>query len=55
MSHPARDAWIEIEEAARSYGEVERSHPARDAWIEMSLGSFKHALPAVASRKGCVD
>ena len=34
LSHPIRDAWIEIRETNRNR-RTQTSHPIRDAWIEM--------------------
>ena len=56
MSHPARDAWIEIIDC----GTIEignlKSHPARDAWIEIGdAARLDDHEAGVASREGCVD
>ena len=37
VSHPARGAWIEINDAGVQRGGRAGSHPARGAWIEISL------------------
>ena len=48
MSHPARDAWIEIAYTTLQHASAFLSHPARDAWIEMISGSG--AIAAGGSR-----
>ena len=35
-SHPARGAWIEIQEENTMAYNNEQSHPARGAWIEIT-------------------
>ena len=54
-SPPAREAWIEIAEAAARRASWAASPPAREAWIEMP--EYRSACPPadVASREGGVD
>ena len=53
-SHPARGAWIEIDEVLDK-DVMDASHPARGAWIEMESDMINADVAAVAPRKGCVD
>ena len=47
MSHPVRDAWIEITDEQKKYG-YSMSHPVRDAWIEILISH--HGLYRDSSR-----
>ena len=55
VSHPVRDAWIEIVATGATYTIGAGSHPVRDAWIEISGSSTSIVSSSVASREGCVD
>ena len=55
MSHPVRDAWIEIKRAWKKCLMI-LSHPVRDAWIEIeNWATMAGQKSTVASREGCVD
>ena len=39
VSHPVRDAWVEIL-PIEGLTEAAKSHPVRDAWIEITILSY---------------
>ena len=54
-SHPAWDAWIEMDYVPIAILLPFGSHPAWDAWIEILVVKDIVLSPFVASRMGCVD
>ncbi len=56
LSHPARDAWIEIWREENNHLIVV-SHPARDAWIEITVAMWEtgEAFPSHPARDAWIE